>query len=362
MEQRVDYNLKDTPAFYSTVQKRIKDYFKETGLEPTANSYFYIKAAFMGALYWLPLVFMLIFSMPTWLVMLSWVLIGFGMAGIGMNVMHDANHGSVSKNKWVNKIMGASMYLLAGNVFTWKVQHNVLHHNYTNVHGVDEDLDTDGLLRLHPEEKYRKIHRYQHWYATFLYGLLTINWLIAKDFKQWARYNKRGYGNEKTKNLELYGIIFWKITYFTLFLILPVFVGGYSWLLTIGGILLAHFIAGVTLSIIFQLAHVMPEVSHPVNENDKIEHSWATLQLATTANFATRSKLVTWFVGGLNYQIEHHLFPHISHVHYPKIAELVKETAAEMQLQYHEYKTFWQATAAHFHYLRKLAVSQPAMA
>lgn len=355
MQQRVQYNTKDNPAFYATLQRRIKAYFQETGKKPTADSRFYIKAFTMGALYWLPLVAIIAFNMPLWLFFTLWVLIGFGMAGIGMNVMHDANHGSVSEKTWINKIMGASMYLLAGNVFTWKVQHNVLHHNYTNVHGVDEDIETDGLIKLHPESKTKKMHKYQHIYAPFLYGLLTINWLIAKDFKQWRRYYDMGLGQPENKTKDLLGIIFWKITYFSLFLILPVFVGGYSWLAVILGIVVAHFVAGVTLSVIFQLAHIMPEVSHPIEKENKIEHSWATLQLATTANFATRSKLVTWLVGGLNFQIEHHLFPHISHVHYPKIAKIVKETAEEMELSYYEYKSMWQATIAHFKYLRTLA-------
>lgn len=361
MKEKLTYNLSDAPAFYTTLQQKIKVYFAENDLNPTANTSFYFKAIFMGALYWLPLVALIVFELPTWLFVFCWVLIGLGMAGIGMNVMHDAIHGSVSKNGKINTFLGASMYLLSGNVFNWKIQHNVLHHNYTNVFGVDEDIETDGLLRLHPEHRLKKIHRFQHIYAPFLYGLLTINWLLAKDFKQFARYTKRGFGNEKTKNRDLAGIVLWKVLYFMLFLLLPVFVGGYSWLGVIGGILLAHFIAGLTLSVIFQLAHVMPTVQHPVEHENKLKHSWATLQLATTANFATKSKLVTWLVGGLNFQIEHHLFPHISHVHYPKIAKLVKETAAEMQLQYHEYKTFWQATVAHFKYLQVLA-KNPAVA
>jgi len=359
MSNLLVFNSKDHPDFYKTLQKRIRNYFSENEIKPRANHKFLVKAIFMAGLYWLPLAAMLIFSLPTWLVLVCWILMGLGMAGIGMNVMHDANHGSVSDKGWVNKILGASIYLLSGNVFTWKTQHNVLHHSYTNLYGVDEDLDTRGLLRLHPEESYKKMHKYQHIYAPFLYGLLTLNWLITKDFTQLYRYHKNGVAGNNNKKRELINVIFWKIAYLSIFLGLPVFVGGYSFGIVLLGIFLAHFLAGVVLSIIFQLAHVMPDVSHPVPEGNATNHSWAVLQLLTTANFSTKSKFVTWFVGGLNYQIEHHLFPNISHVHYPKIAEIVRQTAEEMKLPYFEYRTFWQATKAHFEYLRMLASPQP---
>ena len=355
MEKRVAFNPKDNPEFFITLQKRVRAYFKENNSKPRANFKFWGKAFVMGLIYWTPLVLILFMPMPTWAFFACWLIMGIGMAGIGMNVMHDANHGSVSNKQWVNKLLGASIYLLSGNVFTWKTQHNVLHHSYTNIHGVDEDLDTRGLLRLHPEEKYKSIHKYQHFYAPFLYGLLTINWLLTKDFTQLYRYHKIGVAGNNNKTKELINIIFWKLAYFAIFIFLPVYVGGWSFGLVVLGVLSAHFLAGVTLSIIFQLAHVIPEVSHPVNQNNKTDHSWAVLQLATTANFSTKSRIVTWFTGGLNFQIEHHLFPNVSHVHYPKISKLVKQTAEEMELSYIEYKTFWQATVAHFKYLKQLA-------
>lgn len=357
MQQRVAFNTKDHPEFLNVIQKKVRTYFKETSNNPRANFKFWGKAIVMALMYWLPLAVMLIFPLPTWAFFMCWLVMGIGMAGIGMNIMHDANHGSVSSKKWVNNTLGASIYLLAGNVFNWKTQHNVLHHSYTNIHGVDEDLDAAGLLRLHPEEKYRKIHKYQHIYAPFVYGLLTINWLLTKDFTQLFRYHRTGIAGNHSKSKELANIIFWKAMYFSIFIVLPVAVGGYSLGFAILGMLAGHFLAGFLLSLIFQLAHVMPKVSHPINEENKTNYSWAVLQLATTANFSTKSWLVTWYTGGLNFQIEHHLFPNISHVHYPKIAKLVKETAAEMQLSYHEYKTFWQATVAHFQYLRQLSFS-----
>ena len=198
MSKTLAFNNQDHPEFYATLQKKVRAYFNEVKAKPRANTKFWGKAVFMSLLYWLPLLFILFTPMPLWMFFVCWILMGMGMAGIGMNVMHDANHGSVSDKGWINKTLGASIYLLSGNVFTWKTQHNVLHHSYTNVYGVDEDLDTRGLLRLHPEEKYKPMHKYQHFYAPFLYGMLTINWLITKDFTQLYRYHKLGVaGNNK---------------------------------------------------------------------------------------------------------------------------------------------------------------------
>lgn len=360
MSKRVAFNTKDHPEFYATLQKKVRAYFAEQNRKPRANAKFWGKAIVMAGFYWGALALIVFAPLPMWAFYVCWAILGIGMAGIGMNVMHDANHGSVSEKSWINKTLGASIYLLSGNVFTWKTQHNVLHHSYTNIHGVDEDLDARGLLRLHPEEEYKPMHKYQHYYAPFLYGLLTINWLLTKDFTQLNRYHKLGVAGKNNKKKELVNIIFWKVAYFAIFLCLPVFVGGYSVLSVVLGIFLAHFLAGFVLSVIFQLAHVMPDVSHPVNQDNKTEHSWAVLQLLTTANFSTKSRIVTWFVGGLNFQIEHHLFPNISHIHYPKIAEIVRNTANEMKLPYYEYKTFWGATAAHFTYLKTLANMKPA--
>ena len=86
--------------------------------------------------------------------------------------------------------MGSSIYFLAGNVFNWKVQHNVLHHTYTNIHGHDEDLEAGKILRFSKHAQWAPHHRFQHLYFVFLYGLLTLNWALFTDFTQMRRYLK----------------------------------------------------------------------------------------------------------------------------------------------------------------------------
>src|SRR5210317_2265111 len=198
MDNKHDMNSKtltfsrtDSAKFFRTLNKRVNDYFKENNIKKTGNWKLYIKAILMFTLLLGPLVLLLTTSLPTWALILCMMTIGVGMAGVGMNVMHDANHGSFSSKKWVNKLMGSSIYILAGNDYNWKVQHNVLHHTYTNIQGHDEDIDAGRIIRFSKHAKWFPFHKYQKYYAFFLYGLLTVNWAITTDFIQSYQYLKR---------------------------------------------------------------------------------------------------------------------------------------------------------------------------
>lgn len=349
-------------AFANALNRKVHDYLNGEGRSPYADLRYYIKAVIMAGLYWVPFALMLMGIGGTPMFWVSWILMGFGMAGIGMNVMHDANHGSVSKSSKVNKTFGASMYLLSGYVLTWQIQHNHLHHNYTNHIGHDEDLDTRGLLRLHPGDRWRKIHRYQMWYGPFVYGLLTLNWVLVKDFSQVLRYEKMGLLERfKTRaQREFLKLIAIKLLYTAVFIVTPMLMG-WAWYSVLLGFAAMHFLAGFVLSFVFQLAHVVPEVDHPEEMNIKGPGAWQVNQLLTTSNFAMKNPIITWSLGGLNHQIEHHLFPHVSHVHYSALSKIVKETALEHGLSYHEHPRFYQAVAAHLRYLNEMGRT-PALA
>ncbi len=252
--------------------------------------------------------------------------------------------------------MGGSIYILAGNVYNWQVQHNVLHHTYTNILGHDEDLEAGRILRFTKEAKWYKHHKFQQYYSIFLYGLLTFNWAITTDFLQMKRYLKRNlsYGEFKKPVVHWTTLIITKIIYFSIWLVIPMLMG-ITWWKVVLGFVVMHYTAGVILSVVFQLAHVVNETENPVpDENGEIENTWAVHQLYTTANFAPKNWLVNYYTGGLNHQIEHHIFPNISHIHYSKIAEFVKETAKECNLPYYEFKTTRAAIYSHFTHLRDL--------
>lgn len=343
--------------FHKVLQKRVNQYFKEKGISRYGNGKMITKTIILAISYLGPLALIYFVPMAWPISMLLWALMGFGKAGIGMSVMHDANHGSYSQKKWVNKLMGASLNLAGASILNWKLQHNVLHHTYTNVSGMDDDIEDNFLLRFSPYTKSRWYHKAQQFYAFFFYGLTTLYWVTAKDFVQLAQYtkNKVNKQTKKENRIALLKIILVKVSYFIFFIGLPVFVFNLPFTQVLIGFLLMHFIAGITLATVFQLAHSIEETHHPLpNEDGIIEDNWAMHQIKTTANFARNSKFLTWYLGGLNYQIEHHLFPNICHVHYPDIAPIVKKTAEEFQLRYLEHKTFVRALGSHFKLMKKI--------
>ncbi len=354
---KAKFNLQNQKDFVKVLKERVNNYFIEKGISKYGDSRLYWKTFTMIGLYIIPYIFVLLNFLPFWANWILYVVMGLGMVGIGMSVMHDAVHGSYSSSRAVNKIMSFSMEMVGGNSFNWKVQHNVLHHTYTNIPGMDEDIADKSILRLEPTGKWMKIHRFQHIYALPLYSLLTISWLLWGDFTTLIRYNKSGITAElgaKNKT-ELIKLFIFKAYYIFYLFVLPIIIIGISWWQVVVGFILMQLVAGFILSVIFQLAHIVEETSFPMpDKNGNMENSWAVHQLQTTANFAKRRKLLSWFIGGLNYQIEHHLFPNISHVHYPKISEIVKLTANEFQIPYYEYRTFRAAVLSHIRRLRTL--------
>ncbi len=347
----VQFSRIDKAKFFRTLNKRINTYFKDNNIKKTGNWKLYTKAIIMFTLFLMPFILILTIDMPNWLRLLLTVVIGIGMAGVGMNVMHDANHDSFSSKKWVNKIMGSSIYILAGNVYNWKVQHNVLHHTFTNIDGHDEDLDAGRIIRFSKHAPWLPIHKYQKYYSPILYGLLTINWAITTDVKQMRDYLKRklSYGEFPNPKVEWTKLIISKILYYAMWIVLPIAVLDIAWWKVLIGFFVMHYTAGIILSVVFQLAHIVPSTEMPLPDKDgKMEHTWAIHQLFTTANFAPKNWLVNFYTGGLNHQVEHHIYPNISHIHYNKIAKIVKETAKEFNLPYIEYKTMRKAIAEHF--------------
>ncbi len=343
-------------GFTKTLRQRVNAYFKENNISRNANFNMVFKTIFMIALYFTPY-FLIIFGVleANWSVLLGWFIMAFGMSGIGLSVMHDANHGSYSKNKTVNNIISYIITFVGGNVPNWRIQHNVLHHTYTNVHGMDEDLDGPPFLRFSPHAKRRKIHKYQHIYAWFFYGMMTMSWSTAKEFIQAIGFKKKGLTDSKRTRNIIIGLVFWKIFYFSYALVLPLIFSPVSAWITVLGFLIMHFVCGLTLSAIFQSAHVMETSDYPLPNNEgELSTNWFVHQLHTTANFAQNNRILSWFVGGLNYQIEHHLFPDICHVHYRKISKIVKSTAEQFNLPYNAQATFIDALVAHTKMLKQL--------
>lgn len=345
--------------FTKELMKRVDSYFRSNNISRNANSNFYIKTAVVFAMFFVPLG--LLFTSMGNSILLTiglYFVMGLGKACIGLCVMHDANHGAFSNKKWVNDLFSYSLNAIGGSSTNWKIQHNYKHHTYTNIEGHDDDIAPAKILRFSPHADFKPIHKYQHLYAWFFYGLMTFTWILFKDFKEIFEYRKEGLLDKLKYNFqrEFWIIFITKVIYLTYMFVLPLTLTNIPWWLVIGGFCLMHFVAGFILAIIFQPAHVLEEnefleVAEPISQ---VDDSWFIHQLKTTADFAQGNRLFSWFIGGLNFQVEHHLFPSIAHVHYYKIAPIVEQTAKEFGIPYHNFRTFGGAIKAHYNMLKAL--------
>lgn len=341
-------------SFHNELKNKIADYFQQKGKPTHGNFNLYFKAVLLVTSL-LALYIHLVFFTPTaFLAVMECVILGCVIAAVGFNVMHDGAHGSFSRYKWINSLASNIANFLGASQHMWKMKHNIIHHTYTNIHGVDDDIEARPLLRLCDTQPHYKIHKYQHFYFLGAYSLLYIYWVFVTDYK---KYFTGRIGSTPLRKMTLSEhIYFWfyKIAHASIFVIIPIaMVGFVPWVI---GYLIMGMIAGIVLSIVFQLAHTVEHTHFPLPDDatGKMEDEWAIHQVKTTANFATKNKLVSWLVGGLNFQIEHHLFPKISHIHYPAISEIIKQVCIKHGITYIEYPKVRYAIASHVNYLRQL--------
>ena len=301
----------------------------------------------------------LVFFTPAALVsILLCVFLGFNLAIMGFNIMHEGGHQSFSKHTWLNMVSGHFLNLLGGNIYYWKIKHNINHHTHTNIEGLDSDIDVRPFMRLHKNQPHYRIHRFQHIYWVFLYGMSYLAWIFYEDFQKYFSGKVAQRSSRKSLPIKEH-IIFWvsKILYAIAYILAPILVAG--WLPWLVGFIIVTFVCGVTTSIVFQLAHVVEGTKFHHPQGEGLRKDWALQQVASTSNFATSSKTLYWLLGGLNFQIEHHLFPRISHIHYPAISEFVKQSCKECGIAYNEFKSLFKAIRSHVLHLHRLGKLTP---
>lgn len=342
--------------FSVVLRKRVNAFFKEAGLKKGANFEMLMKTLMALAMYLVPFAFILFAGITNLYILFSlFILMGLGKAFIGTSVMHDAVHESYSSNKVLNKFLALTAPLVGIDSTVWKLQHNVLHHTYTNIEHADEDISPRYVLRFSPHQPKRWFHKFQHLYVWFFYSISTLVWVVSKDYFKLFNYKKMGLlDSGRPFRIRLLKTFFRKAAYLAVFLALPIYILNIPAGITLLMFISMHCVTGLSLSLIFQSAHIIESSEFIEQKEELIEESWSAHQLRTTANFAPKNKILTWFSGGLNHQVEHHLFPNICHIHYPKISSIVKRTAAEFNLPYHVQESFHSAVFNHYKMLRQL--------
>lgn len=352
---KVRFSNKNASAFVADVRAQVAAYFEASGRSTKADARMVLKTVvLLGGTLGIYLLIMLGGFSP-WVMLGLAVLLGVGLAGIGFSVAHDALHGAYSAKVRVNRLLGFSFDLVGANGYMWKITHNVIHHTYTNIDGIDEDLTVSPLLRLSPGAPHRWYHRFQHLYGFLAYSFATLNWVFVKDYQQFLKKDLGPYTDKKHPRSEVASLIVTKLFCYFYTLVLPLLVLDLAWWQVLIGFLAMHLTAGTILGVIFQLAHVVEGPEYPAPDaQGMMEHAWLIHEMHTTANFAASNKVLSWYIGGLNYQIEHHLFPQVCSIHYPAISRLVRASAEAHGVPYHYNPTLRAAIRSHFNMLRQL--------
>ncbi len=348
-------------AFQTELHQRVENYFVSTGKPQRDCPRMYLKTFIILLSFALSYSLLVFVPISVWLVIPVATWLAFSMGAIGFNIQHDAGHRAYSPYGWVNKVMSRTMDLVGASSYMWHWQHGVFHHTYTNISGHDSDIELGFLGRLCPHQKRYGFHRWQHLYLWLLYGFVVIKWHLFDDFHSYVTGRIGENRFPRPKGWDLVIFIGGKIVFYSLAFGIPLML--HSWYMVLLVYLYTALITGMVLSIVFQLAHCDEVAKFPLPDeiSQRMDHGWAMHQAETTVDFAPRSQLLTWLLGGLNFQIEHHLFPRICHTNYPAISKIVEQVCRDHGVPYHVHGTFWAAMKAHYHWLRKMG-QEPVMA
>lgn len=335
--------------------RRVDEYFAGRGLDPHGGARMWLKSATLLGWAVGSYLLLLLWAPAWWAVVPLVVSLGLAMAGIGFAVMHDGGHGSYSSRRWLNRLAFGTLDLMGGSSYMWHHKHNVLHHSFTNVEGVDDDIDSSPFVRLSPSQRRRWFHRLQHWYVFPLVGLGFVpKWALLDDWRSWIRGRCGSRSIPRPRGLDAAQFVAGKVWHVVWALAIPLA------LHPVLPVLLCYFavgaVMGITLAVVFQLAHAVEGTvfAPEPRRGEKLELPFFEHQLATTVDFSPGNRLLTWYVGGLNYQVEHHLFPRISHLHYPALAPIVREVCRAHGVPYLCHETLGAALASHWSFLQRM--------
>jgi linoleoyl-CoA desaturase len=341
-------------GFRRDLEARVTQYFDAVGRARHGSGKLYLKTAILIGWLVASYVGLVFLATAWWQVVPLAVSIALAMAGVGFNVQHDGNHGAYSGRPLVNKAAALSLNLLGGDAYFWHFKHNIAHHSYPNVSGSDDDIRLGPLGRLSPHQPRYWFHRFQHLYVWGLYALLAINWQLSGDFRSLL---KPGVGDTRVsrpRGWDLAWFWFGKAWFLTLALVVPLL--RHPVLSVVGAYLLTMMVLGLTLAIVFQLAHCVEEAQFrvPAAGTRRLDRDFTAHQVETSVDFARDSRVLTWYLGGLNFQLEHHLFPKISHIHYPALSPIVEATCQAHGIAHQSHPTMRSALRSHVRWLRRM--------
>ena len=356
-EERLKFSGDNT--FHREVRRRVDAEFKRLGRRQRDSAPMYLKTAIILATFALSYIGLVFFAVNGWQGLALGLVLGTATAGIGFNIMHDGGHQAYSRHPWINRLSALALDMVGGSSYIWQWKHARFHHTWVNVAGHDSDIDLGLLGRLSPAQPRRPWHRWQHLYLWPLYGVTAIRWHLYGDFRDLITGTIGERPFTRPRGWDLAALVIGKLVFFTLAFGLPLLFHPLGTVLAFYALVAA--VAGVLLALVFQMAHVVEEAAFPAPDasGQQMDTPWAIHQMQTTVDFARDNRALSWLIGGLNFQIEHHLFPRISHVHYPMVARVVEATCREYDVPYLSHRTFAAGIASHYRLLRRLGAPLP---
>jgi linoleoyl-CoA desaturase len=349
---RLKFN--ENREFQITLRRRIDEFFQSTGRNKRDCWQMYLKTAIILTLSTVVYVLLVFFANTIWTGLLLAAGLGLTTALIGFNIQHDAGHRAYSNRPWVNKLMALTMDMIGGSSHVWHTKHGVVHHTYVNITGWDNDIDLGILGRLSPHQKRRRFHRWQHLYLWPLYGLVAVKWQLVEDFHTVISGHQGRFLFPRPRGGDLVAFILGKTLFFSIAFGVPMLF--HPWWVVLFYYAVAAIFLGVMMGVVFQIPHCNEAAAFPlpIRGTNLLEKPWAVHQAEATLDFARKNPILTYFLGGLNFHMEHHLFPMICHINYPAMSKIVEQTCKEFGVSYRAHPSFLKGVAAHYQWLKKM--------
>ncbi|MBC8753355.1 acyl-CoA desaturase [Kordia sp. YSTF-M3] len=340
---------KEPDFFYKDACKEVQAYFETNQIDKYGSNALLLKYVLLKVV--CVFSYLLIFYFQnSYRVYLPFVMLGPLGIILALNISHDAIHGVAHSKKWINSYFTMQMDLIGANSFVWKKRHQFGHHTFPNTLGKDPDLTQTEIVKILPKATHKFYHKFQHLYVPFLYSVYTINWIYIRDFTDFFSKNSLLKNIPKKEYLKL---ITFKLLYISIFILVPFFYTSLSITQVVFGNLLMHISASYFLTLVLVPSHVSENSVFITPDSDgKMPYSWSHHQVITTTDFATNSYLTTWLLGGFNHHVVHHLFPNVSHVHYPKMTPIIKRLAKKYGLEYNHESSALHAYISHYNLLK----------
>jgi len=321
-------------------------------LEPERKRIVLAKAILFPSIYVGAYVAAIMWAHNSLLFYACYFLMGLMVMIIFINLIHDAVHHVLFKNRKLNNLFVYFFDIMGANSYAWKIRHTRLHHNYPNVMGWDSDIDQSPLARVFPHGTFSRVHKYQHIYLPVLYSFYLLNWLLVRDFKDYFNKKRVIWKVTSIPKIEFVKLFFFKAFFFFYMIGVPV-LAGTGWLQAIAGFLIMVFTATVFSLLILLSPHANVDHDFPLPDNDnRLPESWFMHQISHTNDVVHDNWFIRFFMGSFNYHVAHHLFPSVSRMYYPEITDALKQEANRHNLPYKSF-TLIHTLVSHYKLLKK---------